>query len=219
MNVLRKTLLTGATAVAATIGVAATAVAVTATIGNDAIIRPNLTGFENFTVVDTNRPAPFDGYLDSITYYAARVGTIPSGEDDYALRFLMVDTHDVVTWVSDEVVPDSVGVHTLPLDEPVGVTVGSNLAVYFKYAGVVPYSFDLGAGTAKYEADNAGLPEVGDTLEYIPDEWRNYFYSMNAQITAASPDICKDGGWESYGYANQGQCIASVVANDRAGKE
>lgn len=33
-----------------------------------------------------------------------------------------------------------------------------------------------------------------------------------------SKDDCKNGGWESYDFKNQGQCIASIVANDNAGK-
>ena len=29
-------------------------------------------------------------------------------------------------------------------------------------------------------------------------------------------DDCKSGGWEALGFKNQGQCIASIVANDNA---
>lgn len=31
-------------------------------------------------------------------------------------------------------------------------------------------------------------------------------------------DDCKDGGWQTYGFRNQGQCIASLEANDSANK-
>lgn len=31
-------------------------------------------------------------------------------------------------------------------------------------------------------------------------------------------DDCRDGGWESFGFKNQGQCIASVQANENAGQ-
>ncbi len=33
----------------------------------------------------------------------------------------------------------------------------------------------------------------------------------------ASKDDCKDGGWESFGFANQGQCIAFVNHRRAAG--
>ena len=37
-------------------------------------------------------------------------------------------------------------------------------------------------------------------------------------IGPASKDDCKNGGFESFGYDNQGQCVASVQANEAAGK-
>ena len=43
---------------AATLGVAAPALAVTATMGNDATDRVYVDSYANFTIVDTNNPAP-----------------------------------------------------------------------------------------------------------------------------------------------------------------
>ena len=33
-----------------------------------------------------------------------------------------------------------------------------------------------------------------------------------------STDVCRDGGYVAQGFRNQGQCVASFVASDRAGK-
>ena len=35
---------------------------------------------------------------------------------------------------------------------------------------------------------------------------------------ALTKDDCKRGGWRDLGFRNQGQCIASIVANPRAGR-
>lgn len=39
-------------------------------------------------------------------------------------------------------------------------------------------------------------------------DWTRFYV-----LTLDSKDQCKDGAWEGYGFKNQGQCIASVVAN------
>lgn len=205
---MRETLTVIALAAVMTLSVVAAALAVSATMGNDATLRGNVDSYQNFTIVDTNNPAAFDGVFSSITYYAGRQGDI---------RFVVVDTSDEVTWVSDVVTATAAGVHTASFDSPVGVTAGSNLGVYSVNAGVVSWQYDNTASGAAWEPNNAGLPTVGETLTYQSTTQGRY-YSMNANVTATSPDICKNGGWESYGYKNQGQCIASVVANEHAGK-
>ena len=40
-------------------------------------------------------------------------------------------------------------------------------------------------------------------------DWTRFY-----PLTLDSMDQCKDGAWEGYGFKNQGQCIASIVAND-----
>jgi hypothetical protein len=205
---VRKTLLTAVLAAAMALSAATAAFAVSATIGNSAIDRPSVDSWQNFTIVDTNNPAPFDGVFDQIDYYAERAGSV---------QFILVDATDTVTWVSDVFTANAAGAQTATLSAPAGVTAGSNLGVYSLNAGVVSFSYDGTASPAEFENYGAGVPAVGETLTYVGSSAR--VYSMNAQITATSPDICKNGGWEAYGYRNQGQCIASVVANDHAGKE
>jgi hypothetical protein len=205
---MRKTLATIGLATMMVLSIVGTAFAVSATMGNDATLRGNVDGYHNFTIVDTNNPAPFDGVFNEITYYAARTGDV---------RFVIVDSNDEVAWVSDVITATSAGVHTVRLPGPVGVTAGSNLGVYSVNVGVVSWEYDVTAAGAAWEPNNAGLPTVGDTLNYeATTQGRNY--SMNVTISATSPDICKDSGWESYGYKNQGQCIASVVADEHADK-
>lgn len=142
-----------------------------------------------------------------MTYYAERAGDI---------RFVVVDSGLEVTWVSDVVTAAEKGLFVVGLDQPVGVTAGSNLAVYSVGAGVVSFDLDRSnADPAIWEANGAGLPPVGATLDVEGQEGR--YYSMNVDVEASSPAICKNGGWETYGYQNQGQCIASMVANENSG--
>lgn len=205
---MRKALTVGVLTAALALSAVATAFAVSAQMGNEAIARGNVDSYSNFTIVDTNNPAAFDGVFDSITYDAAR---------DNDIRFVIVDSDDVVTWVSEVISPDGTGLNTAAFDSPVGVTAGDNLGVYSVGQGAVSYEVDsVNAEPAEFEPNNAGLPEVDDTLAYQSSSPR--FYSMNATITATSPDICKKGGWEDLGYKNQGQCIASIVANEQAGR-
>lgn len=190
----------------AAVSLAAPALAVTASIGNAPTDRSSVDTWVNFTIVDTNHPAPFDGYFTSIDYFAERAGTV---------RFVVVDSDATVTWISDALVVDAGGAGSLALDFPVGVSAGSNLGVYSGGEGVISYDLDSAAEPASFEGEGAGLPFVGESLNFVDHSDR--FYSMTADVEASSPQICKNGGWETYGYPNQGQCIASVVANENSG--
>jgi hypothetical protein len=192
--------------IAATVGLTTAAFAVSATVGNPAMDRGSVDTWRNFTIVDTNHPAPFDGYFTTVDYYAEQAGDV---------RFVIVDATDVVTWVSD-VVAAAPGAGTLTLDEPVGLTAGSNIGVYSVGYGVISYDFDVTAEPAAFDGFDSGPPSVGSPLVYVGESTR--VYSMNVDVKASSPEICKDGGWETYGYKNQGQCIASVVANANGGR-
>lgn len=203
---MKRILVVLATAVAIALGIVTAAAAVTAPMGNSAVDRQSVDSWTDFVIVDTNHSAPYDGYFTSINYYAERAGTI---------RFVVVDDNDAVTWVSDAVAA-AAGPGVLNLGEPVGLTAGSNLGVYSAGAGVISFDYDAAAEPANFTLYNTGLPAVGQELDYVGDSGR--VYSMNADVTASSPEVCKNDGWMSYGYPNQGQCIASVVANAHAGK-
>ena len=183
------------------------AAAISGTIGNPPVDGTNTDGWANFTVVDTNHPAAFDGYFESVTFYAGRTGTI---------NFVVVDANLEVTWVSENITVSALGLQTVTLAAPAGITAGANLGYYTQGQGVVEYDDD---GTdALWEPNNSGKPGVADTFDDVAQNYSNdnRIYSMNAKVIATSPDICKKGGWEAYGYKNQGQCIASIVANDNA---
>lgn len=194
----------------ATVGLAAPALAVTVTMGNPATDRGSVDTWMDSTTVDTNNPARFDGYFTQIDYFAER-----SGE----MRFVIVDASGTVTWLSEAVTVTSAGADTLELEDPVGVTAGSNLGVYSSGDPVISFDYDE-SGSLILQTGGDGQPVVNSDPAFVaPDGLYqpNRIYSMNADIDAASPQICKNGGWEKYGYTNQGQCIASVVANENSG--
>lgn len=196
-----------AVATALAVGTAVSAHAVTATFGNDVVERGLADTFRDFVIVDTNTPAPFDGTIERIDYWAQRPGDI---------RFVLVDPAGVVTWVGPVVTATTAGPRSVTLDAPVGLVAGTDLGVYSVGTGVVSWQYDDDAAPAPFTPNASGLPAVGDTLGVVADSRR--VYSMRADVRASSPEVCKDGGWERYGHRNQGQCIASVVANERAGK-
>lgn len=209
-RVRRRRGLTLLVAGAACIGLAGPAMAVTVTMGNAATDRATVDSWTNSVTVDTNHPAAFDGYFTEIEYFAERPGQ---------MRFVIVDSAKTVTWVSETVTVEAAGVATLQLDAPVGVTAGSNLGVNTIGAPTISYDYDASAPPIQ-QTYGGGLVAVGD----LPAFWDpaslfqpNRVYSMNADVQASSPQICKNGGWEAFGYKNQGQCIASVVANDNSG--
>lgn len=42
--------------------------------------------------------------------------------------------------------------------------------------------------------------------------------TFDFEVPVPVKDACKDGGWASYGFANQGECVSTLQANDSAGK-
>lgn len=190
-------------------------------MGNDAIDRPaGPDSRANFVVVDKNDPASGDGFITAINYYPKRAGT---------MHFLIVaptGSGDEILWMSPLVTVDSSMLGTLQtymLAAPAGVTAGSWLGLYYPGIGTIPYT----SGTDGTEVDfttsypSGQSPSVGDTLVYDEAYGTSVYervYSINATvyIQPGSMDDCKNGGWEAYGFRNQGQCIASVVASDNA---
>ena len=81
---------------------------------------------------------------------------------------------------------------------------------------MIGYDYNSSADPATFTGYNSGQPDCWQHPELRRATAPHY--SMNAEISASSPEICKNGGWEQYGYKNQGQCIASVVANENSGK-
>ena len=88
----RKTFLTGAIALLLAVSTAGAVFGLSDGIGNPATDRAVVDSYANFTIVDTNNSAAFDGTFTAIEYWAGRAGDI---------RFVIVDSNDKVTWVSD----------------------------------------------------------------------------------------------------------------------
>lgn len=189
----------------AAISLATPALAVTGMMGNDAADRPSTENWPSATIIDHHHPAPFDGYFTQVDLYVKAAGS---------LNVVVVDASDTVTWISDTITTAGPGPVTVQLTEPVGVSTGSNLGVYADGASIL--ATGPGTANAMFEQANSGLPTVGEPLNYFTGG-RARALSIGVEITASSPGICKNGGWEGYGYKNQGQCIASVVANKNSG--
>lgn len=70
-----------------------------------------------------------------------------------------------------------------------------------------------GYGTPSFSSDiNAYFAEVG-TFNWViagpddPNPFVNWYEFVAEGCSPETKDDCKDGGWESFGFKNQGQCI------------
>lgn len=76
---------------------------------------------------------------------------------------------------------------------------------------------DFSTQVADYAASVGGYSWV---LSGVEDP--NPFVNWNTvEVPGCAPetkDDCKKGGWEAFGFRNQGQCVSSVQANENAGK-
>lgn len=94
--------------------------------------------------------------------------------------------------------------------------------VYWHVFGGGERDFDIplwnGYGGPTFNADvNAYATSVGSFSWVIAGtDDPNPFVTWNSfEVPACAPttkDDCKKGGWEAYGFKNQGQCVASVVS-------
>lgn len=168
------------------------------TLGNDAVSRAWVDSWSNFTVVDTNNSADVHGTISEVEFYAHRAGSV---------RFVIVDSAQVVTAVSEVFTAPGSGKFTAPF--AAGVTPGDNLGVYSVGNGVVSFDYDTTAATAYWTDNNSGQPTIGTLLN---NEGDGRIYSMNATITPRpdAKDACKNGGWEGF-YRNQGQCVSAFA--------
>jgi len=96
------------------------ALALSITVGNPAISRSTVDTYQNFTIIDTNNPVSATGWLTSFSYYATSTNSF---------EFVLVDSSNVVKWVSPTVTPAATGMQTYNISVP--VQVGWNLGVHF----------------------------------------------------------------------------------------
>lgn len=134
-------------------------------VGNDTAARTQVDTFSNFTIIDTNHPAGMTGELTSFGYYASNTNPF---------RFVVVDGVNVVKWISPQITPAGVGVHTFIPGSPVQVNVGWNVGLYFVSTGTIPFEFS--GASAMYTANNSGLPTVGIALSFVGSSSRTYSF-------------------------------------------
>ena len=144
-------------------------------IGNDSASRSIVDTYTNFTIIDTNNPATANGEVTSFDYYASNTN---------AFRFVIVNSGNKVTWVSDPIIPASVGSHSFILATPAVVQAGDNVGMYFASSGTIP--FDYVGAPAAYTPNNNGLPVVGATLSIEGTSGRTYSLVAHADTVNCS---------------------------------
>ena len=134
-------------------------------VGNDVTIRSEVDTRSDFTIVDTNHPASGAGTLTLFQYYAGNLNPF---------RFIVVDTANVVKWVSPQLTPLIVGVNTVATST--AVQAGWNVGLYFANTGTIPYA--SGGALDPYTFGGSGVPIMGNTL--VIDNSVNRTYSFIA---------------------------------------
>ena len=162
--------------------------ATTITVGNDSSSRTLLDGYTNFVIIDTNHPASATGTLTSFSYYA--LNTNP-------FRFILVDSSNLVKWVSELITPSAAGVGTYTPAPGVAIEAGWNLGVYFPLSGAsIPY--ELTGAPASYTVNNFGLPTVGSTLTYENSQGRTYSFMATGTTELPGTLHAEDFGVVNY---------------------
>ncbi len=166
--------------VSATFLVPALASATSVTVGNAAINRANIDTFSNFTIIDTNNPLSANGSLSTFSYFAT---------DTNPFEFVLVDSGNVVKYISPTITPPSTGPQTY--SATVQAQIGWNLGVHFDQTGTIP--FDLMGVPAAYTANQSGLPVVGSTLSVAGTSGRTYSWNATGTTICTPTNFYRDG--------------------------
>lgn len=59
---------------------------------------------------------------------------------------------------------------------------------------------------------------VGGYLDNVTVTVAGETTTWDFEVPAQVKEDCKDGGWETYGFSNQGECVSALQANPNAGK-
>ena len=124
------------------------------------------------------------------------------------VAFVVDGTLDAATCASDPAdVPTADGCMTLTVNDQ---------TVTDSYGTIVPTDIEIetelgnGAHPGWYSAYDTEGPNVGVDFDLT--------VTPVVLTPPQSADDCRDGGYEAFDFKNQGRCIASVQANDNAGK-
>ncbi|HEX3100124.1 MAG TPA: hypothetical protein VHQ41_04130 [Patescibacteria group bacterium] len=140
------------------------------TVGNPAYIGSITDTYSNFTIIDTNNPVSANGWLSSFSFYAANTNPF---------EFVLVDTSNVVKWISPKIIPVSTGFSTYGVVVP--VQAGWNLGVHFDSTGTIPFNY--AGAPATYTPNNNGMPVVGVALTVEGTSNRIYSWSATGTVS------------------------------------
>ncbi len=169
-------------------------------VGNSATQRTQVDNYSNFTIIDSNNPATDSGKLTKFKYYAANTNSF---------RFLVVDTDNIVKWISPKITPRSTGANTYIPATPVKVKKDWRVGMYFASTGTIP--FEQTGQPAYYTNNNNGKPSVGSKLNFAGNSNRIYSFvatgekDRNGRNNGNSCDRNRNENRNGYGYGN-GNC-------------
>ena len=112
------------------------------------------------------------------------------------------------------------GDYIFRIREEAGVPVSYTAGV----GGAGLFSGSLGAYQVHYPATSSPVAGVSVKTDPGPNTHKGTASTNESQACDYVPsapvkkDDCKDGGWEAFGFRNQGECVASIVANENADK-
>jgi len=157
-------------------------------IGNSTVLRSQIDGASNFTVIDTNNLADSAGQITSFGYYAANTNPF---------RFVVVNSSNVVQYVSPQITPSSIGVNTYTPSSPITIGSGYKVGLYFASTGTIPYE-NTGASASWTTTGSSGVPGAGTTLSFAGSG--NRTYSFVAYGTTDSSDDSEDEDFPGFVY-------------------
>ena len=195
--------------------------------GNVPQYAPNLDGWSNLAIVDTNSPISGSGFLTSWSFFAGGTGSVellvvrPS-----TTGFTSTTASNQIVYVSQAVNVATTGVVVTETLPNVWVQQGDYVGLYFvESKGVVPFTGCncVGStGSVYYTAPDSTSPSlvaVGNFLTYGTGTGtqaqggavsRVYSFSVSG-VSFAGAD-CKGGGYSSY-FSNQGACVSFFASN------
>lgn len=157
---------------------------------------------------DTLRIGLSDGRADGGEYVQTFHDVDLAGTDRVLdVAFTIDATADPVTCATDAAdVPTAEGCMTLAVDE---------LPVLTDSWGTIT-NVDANGGVELVDGGTAGWDGLASATEATGIDY-DFTIEPAVPVAPTSPDDCRDGGFANYDFANQGQCIASIRANEDAG--
>ena len=149
-----------------------------------------------------------EGTVGATTYkqfYANVYVNLPSSSTFYDCRFDYVatsgsDSSFTTVTITPSTVPTAKG------DRADAFTCPATL-------GAMPTGSTIRAFTLNVGDTSANDTGVGGYLDNVVVSQTGGSTTYDFEATPASKDDCKKGGWEAFGFKNQGECVSSVAAN------